>query len=567
MQETCQPSVFQVLKALNGLCLIIKTTFAPTTITYKLLDLSTFKELGLSDEILKALDELGFETPTDIQRDAIPRLLGEDRDLIGIAQTGTGKTAAFGLPLLDRLDPEIKKTQGLILAPTRELGKQIAEQLALFSKFQERISVLPVYGGAAIINQIKALKRTQHVIIATPGRLIDLIKRKAVDLKHLSFLILDEADEMLNMGFKEELNEILAYTPEEKLTWLFSATMPGFIKNIVKKYMDDPIEIKVDAKNEVNKNIEHLYVTVKQRDKKEALTRFLDLHGNMRGVVFCRTRRDTQELAEVLVRKNYKADALHGDLSQAQRDRVMKRFKKHDLQVLIATDVAARGIDVNDLTHVFHYTLPDDNSYYTHRSGRTARAGKEGISIAFVGKKERYRISRLERNLGITFQPVQIPDVDAIAQIRTRNWVMSVLETKTKGKVSAELIEEATLLFGLLSKEELITKLLVKEIESLNLGTTKNLNDNSPDDEGHSGRSRSRGRSRDRGGRDRKRGSKSSGRHRGSKKKDKTKDTKERFESGRFKKKDKKKDDKSGKKKKDRGPKKPRFRDKTKPKK
>ena len=535
--------------------------------------MSTFKELGLSDEILKALDELGFETPTNIQEDAIPRLLAEDRDLIGIAQTGTGKTAAFGLPLLDRLDPEFKKTQGLILAPTRELGKQIAEQLALFSKYQERISVLPVYGGAAIYNQIKALKKTQHVIIATPGRLIDLIKRKAVDLTDLSFLILDEADEMLNMGFKDELDEILAYTPQEKLTWLFSATMPGFIKNIVKKYMDDPIEIKVDAKNEVNKNIEHLYVTVKQRDKKEALTRFLDLHANMRGVVFCRTKRDTQELAEHLMKKNYKADALHGDLSQAQRDRVMKRFKKHDLQVLIATDVAARGIDVNDLTHVFHYTLPDDNAYYTHRSGRTARAGKEGTSIAFVGKKERYRISRLERNLGISFAAVQIPDVEAIAEIRTRNWVMTILETKSKGKVSAELVKEATLLFGLLSKEELIAKLLTREIESLNLGTTKDLNDTSPDEDEDRGRGRgrSRGRGRDRGGRERRGGGKGRGRHRG-KRKDKKKDTKERFESGRYKKKDKdakgeKKGEKGKKAKKDRGPKKPRFRDKTKPKK
>jgi ATP-dependent RNA helicase DeaD len=538
------------------------------------LPLSTFKELGLSDEILKALDELGFETPTNIQEDAIPRLLQEDKDLIGIAQTGTGKTAAFGLPLLDRLDPDFKKTQGLILAPTRELGKQIAEQLALFSKHQERISVLPVYGGAAIFNQIKALKKTQHVIIATPGRLIDLIKRKAVDLTSLSFLILDEADEMLNMGFKDELDEILAYTPEDKLTWLFSATMPGFIKNIVKKYMDDPIEIKVDAKNEVNKNIEHLYVTVKGRDKKEALTRFLDLHGNMRGVVFCRTKRDTQELAEHLMKKNYKADALHGDLSQAQRDRVMKRFKKHDLQVLIATDVAARGIDVNDLTHVFHYTLPDDNAYYTHRSGRTARAGKEGTSIAFVGKKEKYRISRLERSLGINFEAVQIPDVEAIAEIRTRNWVMTVLDIKTKGKISLELLEEAILLFGLLSKEELIAKLLTREIESLNLGATKDLNDNSPDeDDGYrgGGRGRGRDRGRNRGGRsrDRRSGSKSS-RHKGGYKKDrdkdKDKDTKERFEKGRFKKKDK---DAKGKekKKKDRGPKKARFRDKTKPKK
>jgi len=550
--------------------------------------LTTFKELGLSDEILRVLEELGFETPTDIQLDAIPRLLTEDRDMIGIAQTGTGKTAAFGLPLLQRLDPDSKHIQGLILAPTRELGKQIAEQLAIFSKYQDRINVLPVYGGAPIQHQIKDLRRGQHVVIATPGRLIDLIKRKAVKLDQLEYLILDEADEMLNMGFKEELDEILAYTPEEKLTWLFSATMPGFIKKIVTKYMEDPIEIKIDSKNEVNKNIEHLFVTVRQRDKKEALTRFLDIQEGMRGVVFCRTRRDTQELAEHLVKKKYRADALHGDLSQAQRDRVMRRFKKNELQVLIATDVAARGIDVNDLTHVFHFTLPDENAYYTHRSGRTARAGKEGTSIAFVGKKEKYRINRLERELGINFAPVIIPDVDAIAEIRTRNWVMSILDIKPEGKVSPELIEEANLLFGLISKEELIAKLLVKEIQDLNLGSSKDLNDNSPDDDrgGRGDRGRGRGgrdRGRGRGGRDRDRGGRGGGGgHKRRDGKGKKKSTKDRFESGRFKKKDrsesKVKDEKGdrgdrgekeakSKKYKDRGPKKPRFRDKSKPKK
>jgi len=553
--------------------------------------LTTFKELGLSDEILRVLEELGFETPTDIQLDAIPRLLTEDRDMIGIAQTGTGKTAAFGLPLLQRLDPDSKHIQGLILAPTRELGKQIAEQLAIFSKYQDRINVLPVYGGAPIQHQIKDLRRGQHVVIATPGRLIDLIKRKAVKLDQLEYLILDEADEMLNMGFKEELDEILAYTPEEKLTWLFSATMPGFIKKIVAKYMEDPIEIKIDSKNEVNKNIEHLFVTVRQRDKKEALTRFLDIQEGMRGVVFCRTRRDTQELAEHLVKKKYRADALHGDLSQAQRDRVMRRFKKNELQVLIATDVAARGIDVNDLTHVFHFTLPDENAYYTHRSGRTARAGKEGTSIAFVGKKEKYRINRLERELGINFAPVIIPDVDAIAEIRTRNWVMSILDIKPEGKVSPELIEEANLLFGLISKEELIAKLLVKEIQDLNLGSSKDLNDNSPDDDrgGRGDRGRGRGgrdRGRGRGGRDRDRGGRGGGGgHKRRDGKGKKKSTKDRFESGRFKKKDrsesKVKDEKGdrgdrgdrgekeakSKKYKDRGPKKPRFRDKSKPKK
>ena len=349
-----------------------------------------FKKLGLSEEIVRVITEMGFEEPTDIQKSAIPRLMTEDRDLIGLAQTGTGKTAAFGLPLIERIDPSDGVTQGLSLAPTRELGKQIAEQLNLFSKYLPKINVLAVYGGASIMDQIRALRRPQHIIIATPGRLIDLIKRKAVRLEELRFLVLDEADEMLNMGFKDELEEILSFTPEEKLTWLFSATMPGHIKKIVQKYMDDPIDIRVNTKQEVNKNIKHLYTKVRNKDKMEALTRFIDIYEDMKGVVFCRTRRDTQKLAEDLLSKGYKADAIHGDLSQAQRERVMKRFKKGDLSMLIATDVAARGIDVNDLTHVFHHSLPDDDAYYTHRSGRTARAGKKGISMIFVNGSEEY---------------------------------------------------------------------------------------------------------------------------------------------------------------------------------
>lgn len=462
--------------------------------------MASFKKLGLSDEILRVLEELGFEKPTDIQKKAIPELLAEDRDLIGIAQTGTGKTAAFGLPLLERLDPNIKATQGLILAPTRELGKQIAEQIAIFSKYMDKINVLVVYGGAPIVNQIKALKKTQHVIIATPGRLIDLIKRKAVKLDELRYLVLDEADEMLNMGFKEELDEILSYTPDTKNTWLFSATFPGFIKKIVKRYMDDPIEISIDAKNEVNKNIQHLYTVVKQRDKSEGLMRFLDIHSGMRGVVFCRTRRDTQELAEALLQKGYRADALHGDLSQAQRDRVMKRFKKHELQVLIATDVAARGIDVNDLTHVFHHSLPDDNSYYTHRSGRTARAGKKGTSISFVSSRESYRISRLASQLGIEFEKVLVPDTESIAQIRTTNWAMELIDMESEGKVEEKILDEVLALFENTSKEEIIEKMLLQELVRLNLGSSKDLNDTSPAGGGGGGRDRGRG---GRGGRDR----------------------------------------------------------------
>jgi len=499
--------------------------------------LSSFKKLGLSKEILEALEELNFETPTDIQQQAIPRLLGEQRDFIGLAQTGTGKTAAFGLPLLDLLDPSEPMTQGLILAPTRELGKQIAEQLSKFSSKMDRISVLVVYGGSPIHHQIKALKKTQHVIIATPGRLIDLINRKAVRLEKLKYLVLDEADEMLNMGFKDELDEILSYTPDDKLTWLFSATMPSAIRKIVKKYMDNPIDVHIKANTEVNENIEHLYTIVKQRNKTEALMRFLDIHGQMRGVVFCRTRRDTQELAERLLKKGYKADALHGDLSQAQRDRVMNRFRSNELQVLIATDVAARGIDVQDLTHVFHYSLPDEVAYYTHRSGRTARAGKEGTSIAFISKKEKYRIAKLQNILGISFEKVMIPEVGKIAEIRLTNWAMDFAEINHLGKVEKKLSDHVQLLLGNMSKEDLISKLIVQELDRLNLGTSKDLNEF---DDGTFSKKKS---GRDRNHRDRsKRGRRGSGSYdnrRRSKKKNKRED-KFNKNVGNFKKKKKK---------------------------
>jgi len=456
-----------------------------------------FTELGLSEEILKVLKELEFEKPTDIQQKAIPLLMEGDRDFIGIAQTGTGKTAAFGLPLLEQIDPDMKHTQALVLAPTRELGKQIAEQLATFSKYLFKLNVLPVYGGEAIMKQIKALKKPQHIIIATPGRLIDLVKRKAINLQQIQFVVLDEADEMLNMGFKDELDEILSFTPDEKLTWLFSATMPKAIRKIVKDYMEDPIEIKVNSEDKVNVNISHEYTVVKQSDKAEALIRFLDMDYAMRGVVFCRTRRDTQELAETLLQKNYKADALHGDLSQQQRDRVMKRFKKHDLQVLIATDVAARGIDVNDLTHVFHYTLPDDVSYYTHRSGRTARAGKKGTSISFINGKEKYKINRLERDLGIAFDKVLVPSSDIIATNRIEQWCTAILEKETKNKIDADLLETATNIFASLSKEDLISKLMLSELEQMGLAGSRDLNQ---DESSRSSRGGDGGRGASRGG-------------------------------------------------------------------
>lgn len=438
--------------------------------------MTNFKRLGLSEPFLKALSDLGFEKPTEIQEIGIPKLLSAEQDFIGLAQTGTGKTAAFGLPLLEKIDLAENSTQALILAPTRELGQQIANQLKEFASYQKGLSLLAVYGGAAISVQIKALRKPQHIIIATPGRLIDLIQRKAVKLDKIKYLILDEADEMLNMGFKEEIDRILSHTPDHKSTWLFSATMPKEISRIVSKYMQNPTEVRVNGKNEVNADIAHRYASVNHRDKLEALTRFMDSQPEMRGVVFCRTKRDTQELADSLLQRKYNADAIHGDLSQRQRDTVMNRFKANSLQVLVATDVAARGIDVNDLTHVFHYNLPDDVSYYTHRSGRTARAGKKGTSIAFVSGRDKGKLHHMAKELKIDIEPVTIPQAVDIAQQRVDTWCKSILDKKTKGKIDPEILENAKTLFGGLSKDELIAKVLMNEIEEIAPASKEDLN-------------------------------------------------------------------------------------------
>jgi len=336
--------------------------------------LKDFKALGLSQAVLQALEEMGFKTPTEIQINTIPQLLTEQRDFIGLAQTGTGKTAAFGLPIVEMINPSDNNIQALILSPTRELAQQIAGQLEAFSKYQGKVNMVCVYGGANISNQIKDLRKPTQIVIATPGRLIDLMKRKVISLTNLQYLVLDEADEMLNMGFKDELDTILAQTPGDKHTWLFSATMPSEIRRIIKNYMHDPFEVSVNSKQRVNVNIKHQYTVLKASDKIEAVRRLLDFHPDMYGIAFCRTKRDTQKVAEELNSSGYAAEPLNGDLSQAQRDAVMKRFRAKTLQLLVATDVAARGIDVDDLTHVIHYALPDDAEYYTHRSGRTGRA-------------------------------------------------------------------------------------------------------------------------------------------------------------------------------------------------
>lgn len=440
--------------------------------------LKTFSELGLSESILRVLPELGFENPSPIQEQAIPLLKEKAQDFIGLAQTGTGKTAAFGLPLLDWIDASRKETQALVLAPTRELGQQIASQLALFAKYLPNIQTQAVYGGASIVAQMKDIKRrTPQIVIATPGRLLDLMRRKSLDLSAVRFVVLDEADEMLNMGFKEDIDDILSYTGDSKNTWLFSATMPKEIRAIVKSYMHNPVEVKVSTGNQVNENIEHQFALVNSSNKFEGLKRILDSAEDFRGVIFCRTRAATQQLADNLKKSTYQAEALHGEMSQAQRDRVMKRFKEHSLQVLVATDVAARGIDVNDLTHVIHYSLPDDDAYYTHRSGRTARAGKKGISLSILTNRDMRKFNMLEKRLKLKMVKISIPSAKDIAAKRLYNWAQTILDTPAVKNIDGKILTDVQMLLGALSFEELVEKLAAIQLQSLDYSkSNKDLN-------------------------------------------------------------------------------------------
>jgi ATP-dependent RNA helicase DeaD len=443
---------------------------------------------------------MGFETPTEIQQHTIPLLLSEPQDIIGLAQTGTGKTAAFGLPLIDLVEADYHQTQALILAPTRELAQQIASQLDAFSKYKHLRTVC-VFGGASISGQISQIRRGAHIIVATPGRLIDLTKRGAVKLDTLEYIVLDEADEMLNMGFKEDLDWILAQAPETKLTWLFSATMPAEIRRIVKTYMSEPAEIKVNQGTIVNTNIEHQYAVIKASDRIEAMRRILDFDPDMYCVVFCRTKRDTQAVAEDLVESGYAAEPLHGDLSQAQRDAVMKRFRSKTLQVLIATDVAARGIDVDNLTHVIHFALPDDPEYYTHRSGRTARAGKKGISLSLITKGEMRRVRYLENKLGIGFVKAMIPAAEDIMSNRISHWAANIAEQEVHEEMDPKALKTALKLLADYSKEDLITKLVSREFSRLSKSRSfSDLNDTSKGREGGRDGGRTQ-RGADRGGR------------------------------------------------------------------
>ncbi len=353
--------------------------------------------MGLSPEILKGIEALGFENATPIQEKVIPVLMEDDRDIIGLAQTGTGKTAAFGLPSIEKIDISANFPQLLVLSPTRELCMQITRDLENFSKFIGHLKITAVYGGASMDQQIRSLKRGAHVVVATPGRIHDLVRRNRIDLKGVSTLVLDEADEMLKMGFRDDLDAILAQTPAEKNTMLFSATMAPGIVAIAKKYMHNALEITVGTKNAGAENVSHIFHMVQARDRYNALKRVVDFHPDIYGIVFCRTRQETKDVASWLMRDGYNAEALHGDLTQAQRDYVMKKFRENNLSLLVATDVAARGLDVNDLTHVINYNLPDDNEAYTHRSGRTGRAGKEGLAVSIINMKERGRISQIEK--------------------------------------------------------------------------------------------------------------------------------------------------------------------------
>lgn len=371
--------------------------------------MASFEELGVREDLLRAIAELGFERPMPVQEKVIPHLLNEDSDVVALAQTGTGKTAAFGLPVLQRIDAKVQKPQALILSPTRELCLQIAGDLADFSKYMQKMSVLPVYGGSSIESQIRSLRRGVHVVVATPGRLIDLINRGVVHLDLVNTVVLDEADEMLNMGFLDSINEILAQVPPQRKTLMFSATMPKEIAGIAKNYMHNPVEFVIGTRNEGAANVNHVYYLVNAKDKYLALKRVADNNPNIYAIIFCRTRRETQEIADNLIQDGYNADSLHGDLSQQQRDTVMKKFRDGVLSILVATDVAARGLDVDDLSHVINYGLPDDIAVYTHRSGRTGRAGKTGVSVAIIHSRERGKMRDIEKKIGKKFERKEVP--------------------------------------------------------------------------------------------------------------------------------------------------------------
>lgn len=425
--------------------------------------MQSFETLGLSGDIVEAVHKLGFETPTPVQLKAIPLLLEGGQDVVALAQTGTGKTAAFGLPLIQLIDESEKTTRALVLAPTRELCMQIASDFENFSRAVKRLNIVAVYGGASITDQIKKIKRGAQIIVATPGRLMDLLGRRVVDLQEIRYLVLDEADEMLNMGFKEDIDEILSQTSKHKRVWLFSATMPAEVRRIANTYMERPVELTVGEKNQGNQNILHQYMVVDEKDRYLALKRIVDYNLEIFGVIFCRTKVDTQRVAEHLIKDGYNADALHGDLTQQQRDRVMRNFKSKALQLLVATDVAARGIDVNNITHVIHMNMPDEIEFYTHRSGRTARAGKTGVSIALIAKRELQKIRQIEKMIKTSFERILVPTGQEVCEKRVLNIVHRLREVSLAENEIAHFLPAVNEAMQDLSKEEIIKRFTALE--------------------------------------------------------------------------------------------------------
>lgn len=425
--------------------------------------MKTFEELGVSAEIRRAIEEMGYEQPMPVQEEVIPYLLGENNDVVALAQTGTGKTAAFGLPLIQKINVNNRIPQSLILCPTRELCLQIAGDLNDYSKYTDGLRVLPVYGGSSIESQIRALKRGVHIIVATPGRLLDLMERKTVSLSTIQNVVMDEADEMLNMGFTDSINAILADVPQERNTLLFSATMSPEIARISKKYLRDAKEIIIGRKNESASNVKHIVFCVHAKDKYAALRRIVDYYPQIYGIVFCRTRKETQEIADKLMQEGYNADSLHGELSQAQRDTVMQKFRIRNLQLLVATDVAARGLDVDDLTHIINYGLPDDTESYTHRSGRTGRAGKTGTSIAITNLREKGKLRVIERSIGKKFITGEMPTGKQICEKQLLKVIDDLEKVKVNEDEIGDFMPDIYRKLDWLSKEDLIKRMVSHE--------------------------------------------------------------------------------------------------------
>ncbi|MBP1841545.1 DEAD/DEAH box helicase [Formosa algae] len=419
--------------------------------------MNTFKDLGLNDDLLRAITDMGFETPSEVQDKAIPLLLESEIDLVALAQTGTGKTAAFGFPMLQKIDIDSRTTQGLILSPTRELCLQITNELKAYGKYCKGLNVVAIYGGSSIQDQARDVKRGAQIIVATPGRMKDMISRNMVDISKITYSVLDEADEMLNMGFKEDITDILSHTPTDKNTWLFSATMPKEVATIAKKFMHNPTEITVGNKNEGSTQVSHEYYLVNARDRYQALKRLADANPDIFSVIFCRTKRDTQKVAEQLIEDGYNAGALHGDLSQNQRDLVMKSFRNQQIQMLVATDVAARGIDVDDITHVINYQLPDEIETYNHRSGRTGRAGKTGISMVIVSKSEVRKIKSIERIIKKDFIKKEIPNGIEICEVQLMSLANKIHNTEINPEID-KYLDSINTLFEDTTKDELIQK-------------------------------------------------------------------------------------------------------------